>query len=179
MIRLVLIAMAVLVPAAATAETVAGVPRVVDGDSLVVDGRPIRLARIDAPEMKQPEGRYVLAALKRHIAGREVQCEGTDQDRYRRLVATCRIDGRSINAWLVGRGLAFAYWPFRDPVTLARRPCPDQSMPECHRTSPALLSIEDKARSAGRGLWRRDPLPTNPWCIRHPSGIDGWPIPCR
>ena len=34
-------------------EAVSGLPRVVDGDTLVMDGKRIRLAGIDAPELRQ------------------------------------------------------------------------------------------------------------------------------
>lgn len=154
----------------AWAETRSGPARVKDGDSLVVDGREIRLAGIDAPEMRQTGGRYSLVALRRHLSGRAVVCKGDDVDRYGRLVATCRLGGRFINAWLVSRGLAFAYWPFRAD-DLTRLPCPDTTMAECHRTTPDLMADEDSARAARRGLWHFDPLPVYPWCARHANGI--------
>jgi endonuclease YncB( thermonuclease family) len=158
---------AIIIVSSAVAETVHGVPRVRDGDSLVVGGRQIRLAYIDAPEMRQSAGRYSLAA-------RDVTCTGDDVDRYGRLVAICTVSGRSINLWLVSRGLAFAYWPFRRPVDLTRAPCPDESWPECRRTTPEMVAAEDAARRARRGVWHFDPLPVYPWCVRHAGGV-----PCR
>lgn len=156
--------------ASLAAEIVSGVARVKDGDSLVVSGREIRLSGIDAPEMKQREGRYSAAALRRHLADRVVRCRGLESDKYGRLLATCTVDRRSINMWMVKRGLAFAYWPFRS-FDLVRQACPDETMAECHRTSAAYLRTEDKARAKGRGIWHFTPLPVYPWCSRHAGGI--------
>ncbi|CAG9466774.1 unnamed protein product [Pedinophyceae sp. YPF-701] len=109
--------------------TLRGVPRVVDGDTLVISRQPrpedppavrLRLRGIDAPESAQtcldangreyPCGEVATAALKRRIAGREVECEVQELDRYGRGVATCRdADGADLNAWMVEQGHAVAY----------------------------------------------------------------------
>src|SRR5436189_5363973 len=77
----------------------AGIPRVVDGDTLAIGTAKIRLQGIDAPETDQVclnaggqqwtcgiEARDRLAA---HIAGREVTCVSTEIDVYGREGAGC------------------------------------------------------------------------------------------
>lgn len=157
---------ALLAALPACADSITGLARIRDGDSLVVEGRQIRLAGVDAPEMTQPEGRYTLAALRRHVHDRPVTCTGDEIDRYDRLVAICTVAGQSINLWLVERGLAFAYWPWR-AADLTRRDCPRPGLRECHRTTAALLAAEDAAREARRGFWHFDPPPVYPGCVRH------------
>jgi endonuclease YncB( thermonuclease family) len=56
-----------MTPVAATAETVVGRAHVVDGDTLDVGDRVVRLFGIDAPEFDQPcthEGKSVPAARR-------------------------------------------------------------------------------------------------------------------
>jgi endonuclease YncB( thermonuclease family) len=60
-----------------------------------------------------------------------VTCEGRDNDRYGRLIATCHADGQDLNAALVLAGAAFAY----------------------RRYSTAYVAEEQAARVAGRGIW--------------------------
>jgi len=66
------------------AETLHGVARVADGDSLVLDGVRIRLQGIDAPELAQtckngdivyPCGRQAAAALARLVGDRAITCQ--------------------------------------------------------------------------------------------------------
>ncbi|TMV92677.1 thermonuclease family protein [Thioclava sp. BHET1] len=98
--------------------SVIGVPRVVDGDTLVLQNTRVRLFGIDAPEARQTCKRasgQVWACGKaatlqlQKLASHGVRCTGTEADRYGRLIAVCRADGRDINAQMVARGAAFAY----------------------------------------------------------------------
>ena len=109
-------------------ETFSGVATVVDGDGLEVDGVKIRLFGIDAPEVYQycrfdggaswRCGQYATVALDREIGGKQVTCEPHDKDRYGRVVAVCRIDGRDVGRLQVRRGWAVAYRYFsKDYVT--------------------------------------------------------------
>jgi len=43
------------------------------------------------------------------VSGKTVTCAKTDIDRYGRIVAVCRADGRDINARMVSLGWAMAY----------------------------------------------------------------------
>lgn len=75
-----------------------------DGDSLCVATRPqstggdwieVRVADFYAPELNAPGGREAKAALERITRGRRVECVAGKRS-YDRVVATCRIDGRSL-----------------------------------------------------------------------------------
>lgn len=73
--------------------------RVIDGDTIVVDGTHYRLWGIDAPESAQACrdtssasyacGKVASAHLRELVAGQRVSCEPKTQDRYGRTVAIC------------------------------------------------------------------------------------------
>jgi endonuclease YncB( thermonuclease family) len=92
--------------------------RIIDGDSLVLNGTRIRLEGIDAPEQKQKCknnnetidcGEYVTQKLKEWLVGKSIGCENLGIDRYKRVLARCFANEENINGWLVKNGLAFAY----------------------------------------------------------------------
>lgn len=96
----------------------AGAARIVDGDTLVVAGRRIRLAGLDAPEMDQaclregrdyPCGIVARDALRALLTGREPSCTIRGRDRYGRDLGRCTVAGADVGANLVRRGLAVAY----------------------------------------------------------------------
>ncbi len=122
---------------------VSGRARVIDGDTMEVNGSRIRLHGIDAPESAQTClaggkrwrcGRHATNALTGWTGGRPVDCEERDRDRYGRIVAVCRLDGSDLNARLVAEGWALAY----------------------RRYSNAYVGEEASAKAAGRGLWQGD-----------------------
>lgn len=104
----------------------AKVLRVVDGDTLVVDLRPIsrfsglageqriRLADINAPELSTPEGRRSAEALRVLLEGKTIYIDIDDKhvnDRYGRLVALVFLTYNethlmNVNMWLVKNGYA-------------------------------------------------------------------------
>src|SRR5712691_1182230 len=79
---------------AATAVTLSGVARVIDGDTIILEETRIRLKGIDAPETDQicldaKRERWTCGIeardrLKEHIAGRELSCVDSGNDRYGR-----------------------------------------------------------------------------------------------
>lgn len=108
-----------MLPVSAGAEEVRGVPRVVDGDTLAIDGTRYRLRDIDAPERDQPYGPKSAAALSALIGGREVVCRWDERDRYDRPLAACypvlesgRVSALSLNLQLVRAGHAAAGLPY-------------------------------------------------------------------
>ncbi|OOY14179.1 hypothetical protein BMG00_03795 [Thioclava marina] len=131
----------VLMALPAAASTVTGVPRIVDGDTLVVQNTRVRLFGIDAPEAKQrcetatgaawACGMAATATL-RALVGQGVRCSGSEEDRYGRLIAVCRAGGRDVNAEMVARGAAFAY----------------------RKYSRDYVVQEERARRAGLGIWQ-------------------------
>ena len=92
---------------------------IVDGDSIRMAGRSIRLDGIDAPEWDQTcldgSGRRwrcggaASRALREHIGGQTVSCRPRALDRYGRTIAVCSLaDGSDLNAWMVRQGWAIA-----------------------------------------------------------------------
>ena len=101
-----------------------------DGDSLTLDGVRIRLRGIDAPEFSQlckrngvdyACGKFSRDALVALIGSRAVSCEGSERDRYDRLLATCRVGDVDLNRRQVEAGWAVAYGDFRAEEAIARQ----------------------------------------------------------
>ncbi len=100
------------------ADTVHTVITVVDGDTVILeDGRRVRIAFIDTPELKfeKRKQQYFSIRAKKFIVdtvlGQKVTLEQiTAKDRYKRLVAIVTLrDGRDVGALLVQKGMAFVY----------------------------------------------------------------------
>lgn len=99
-----------------------GIATVIDGDTLEIASRRIRLGGIDAPEHGQlcrdfngrsyDCGAEATQALRGFIADTgEVRCAISERDHYDRMIGDCRRgDGQSIAAWLVEQGHALD-WP--------------------------------------------------------------------
>jgi micrococcal nuclease len=87
--------------------------KVIDADTIDVQltSGPIRVRfhGIDAPEHDQPWGNEAAAALRKRIAGKEVDVEPFQQDRYDRLIGIVYLGDVDINAELVQNGNAWAY----------------------------------------------------------------------
>jgi endonuclease YncB( thermonuclease family) len=135
-----MLALALLVTVPAAAETLAGTPPVIDGDTFAIGATVVRLADVDAPELAQtcdggPAplrgcGAYVADALAQRIGGREVRCAVVGVDYYGRRIARCEVASEDLSVWLVFKGLALAFRRFAE-----------RFVPE-----------EEAARAAGRGL---------------------------
>ena len=109
-------------------EMVVGPARALDGDSLVVGGREMRLKGLDAPESRQTCevggkevfcGRLATAALRRWLTRGPVTCTGNEIDRYKRLLVVCRVNGQDIGAELVKNGLAISYGGYSEEEKFA------------------------------------------------------------
>src|SRR5258708_7812244 len=102
----------------AEAANISGVPRVVDGDTLVVGATKSRLEGIDAPETDQiclnakgerwTCGIEARDRLQAHIAGRVIGCSSNGADVYHRSLATCSLSGENLNAWMAEASRPFA-----------------------------------------------------------------------
>jgi endonuclease YncB( thermonuclease family) len=105
-------------PALAKPQIVSGVGYVIDGDTLVIRKRHIRLFGVDAFERDQTCGRFrcgieARKALRDLINGRMLMCEKQAIDTYGRTVAICKTSaGQDIGGEMVRRGLAVAYRSF-------------------------------------------------------------------
>jgi len=105
-------------PAQAKPQIISGVAYVIDGDTLVIRKRHIRLFGIDAFERDQTCGRFrcgleARKTLQDLINGRPLTCEKQAIDTYGRTVAICKTSaGLDIGGEMVRRGLAVAYRSF-------------------------------------------------------------------
>lgn len=90
--------------------------RVIDGDTIEIDGERIRIAGIDTPETFRPQcdaermlGEIAAAELAGRMQGRELELERLGTDRYGRTLANVRADGEDLGASLVRDGLAVVW----------------------------------------------------------------------
>jgi len=129
-----------ILPASGTTATFTGVARSIDGDSLYVGDREVRLFGIDAPEYHQTctrDGRAwacgadAAKQLSSLVTGRPVRCEQVDTDEYGRIVARCAVGGVELNRIMVLTGYAIAYRHY----------------------SNDYVSAEQTARTYRRGIW--------------------------
>ncbi len=131
--------------AAATLEGL--VVGVTDGDTItvLVEKKPvkIRIAKIDAPESKQPYGTRSKQALSDLCYLVVAEVEVVDRDHYRRPVGRVRCAGRDVATEQVRSGMA---WVF-ERYSAANSP---------------LYPLQAEARAARRGLWA-DRAPVAPW----------------
>jgi endonuclease YncB( thermonuclease family) len=135
------------------AEDVQTVPRIVDADTVDAGSVKIRLNGIDAPESDQrcldahgqiwSCGLEATAQLKAYSKERAWACVLTGQDRYRRSLGTCSVEGEDVGRWLVRNGWALAF----------------------RRYSIAYVADEDYAREHQLGLWSGAFIA--PWDWRH------------
>ena len=92
--------------------------KIVDGDSIILNGEKIRFSGIDTPELKQTCfkdeqevscGKFAKILLKKKIGNKIPKCIREGKDIYKRTLAECFINGESISSFLVRSGYAFAY----------------------------------------------------------------------
>jgi len=92
--------------------------KVVDGDTIHLNGEKIRFTGIDTPELKQtcvkdgiidPCGITAKEILIKKIGENKVECISVGKDRYKRTLAECFVNGESLSSYLVKSGFAFAY----------------------------------------------------------------------
>ena len=141
-----------------SANSIHGQAAVMDGDTLEIHRKRIRLHGIDAPESDQickdknekkyRCGRATTQHLTELIGRRAVTCEIRDTDRYGRWVAVCSIEEQDINRHLVREGLALAY----------------------RKYSRAYLKDENEARKSRAGLWQGEFI--KPWNWRQGKRLE-------
>jgi len=92
--------------------------KIVDGDTIVLNGEKIRFSGIDTPELKQTcidEDKEVFCGvlakmlLVKKIGNETPECISEGKDVYKRTLAECFINGESLSSFLVRSGYAFAY----------------------------------------------------------------------
>lgn len=115
---------------------VSGQARVIDGDSLTIGSRQVRIKGIDAPEGRQvctrdgrewACGEAAADALRALVAGKSVTCRIESDDRFRRGLGHCFAGRINLGEAMVESGFAVGYGEY--------------------------LTEEQDARAARRGLW--------------------------
>lgn len=127
-------------PASSSPTLITGVAKVIDGDTLEVGGKRLRLHGIDAPESLQSCeragksyhcGQAATKALSDKISHQPLSCKQLDVDRYKRIVAVCFLGEIDVNQWMVSQGWALAY----------------------RKYSKDYINSEQAARLAKAGMW--------------------------
>jgi len=129
-----------------------GAVRVIDGDTLEIGAKRVRLEGIDAPESGQTCGRKWVGrwscgdaatrALEQLIANQTVECEPRGHDKYGRMLGICFAGGRDLNGEMVRRGMAWAFVKY----------------------SRTYQSAEAEARALRIGIWEGEAEPA--WVYR-------------
>jgi endonuclease YncB( thermonuclease family) len=133
-------------PASEAPDTIAGTASVVDGDTIEIHGKRIRLSGFETPERGAICGsvnvyQRAALALSAFICERTVTCGVSGTDRYGRAVATCSAGGADLGNYIVGQGWG-RDWP---------------------RYSHGKYADEERsARAAKAGLWGLD-CPDDLW----------------
>ena len=112
------------------ASEISGIPKVIDGDTVHINNKKIRLEGIDAPEIRQQCKKPFLqisaligfsfnknyscgivakTELANKINNSKIKCITSSKDRYKRFLATCFKDKINLNKWMVRNGYAVAY----------------------------------------------------------------------
>lgn len=132
----------------------ARVEHVYDGDTLEVKdghgyGHRIRLASVDAPELKQPWGVEARAYLTSKINQRYVTVKPMGKDLYKREVANIYYHDEDVNKNMLEMGLAWHY--------------------KMYSYNPEYATVEQQSRKEHQGLWSEH-NPVEPWIWRqqHP-----------
>lgn len=153
---LVGVGLVVLVLADKSEREIAGGVKLIDGDSLRVDGEEIRLIGIDAPESQQfcvkhgqkwPCGRDASRHLRHLISAEEINCKGSDHDKYDRLLAKCYVGGVELNRMMVRDGWAVSFGDYERE--------------------------EAEAEATNKGIWAGDFDRPQDW-RRHERFVDHW-----
>ena len=101
----------------------AGNLKIVDGDTIVLNGEKIRFSGIDTPELKQTCmngdekvfcGKTAKMLLIKKIGNQTPECISKGKDAYKRTLAECFVNGESLSKFLVRSGYAFAYRKYSD-----------------------------------------------------------------
>ncbi len=159
-VTLFLVAWLFTLSSPSSAETVTGIPRVIDADTVHLAGERIRLKDIDAPETRQqcldgngdrfPCGVVSKRMLEARVGSAAITCElDPKRDRYGRRLGTCYArNGENLHSWLVRNGLALAY----------------------RKYSMRYVNEEAAARSDRVGMWEGKFVP--PWLWRRGKRLE-------
>lgn len=128
-----------------------------DGDTVhVLDTNghmhKIRLANIDAPELKQAYGMASRDALQQRVESQQVDVNVVAVDQYKREVGQIILNNIDVNLWMVTQGYAWHY------NSIARK---QQNRSDFNRYQQAQI----QAQQNRRGLWHNSRA-IAPWYFR-------------
>ena len=134
--------------------SLANILKVIDGDTIVLNGEKIRFSGIDTPELKQTClqndekvncGMSAKILLIKKIGNNTTECISEGKDFYKRTLAECFVNGESLSRFLVRSGYAFAY----------------------RKYSTKFIEDEDFAKTNKLGMWAMEFQ--YPWDFRKTS----------
>ena len=144
-----------LVPSVAGAADITGVPKIREGDQILMGNTRIRLGGIDAPSADQlclntkgerwTCGVAARDELIKYAENKSWTCHTRQTDRRGRLVARCEVEGEDIQKWLVRNGWALSYARF----------------------SHDYDDDEKEAREAKAGMWQGAFIAPLDWRVRN------------
>ncbi len=117
--------------------------KIIDGDTIHLNGEKIRFSGIDTPEIKQKCiknkelikcGIEAKELLTKKIGNNKINCVREGKDQYKRTLAECFVDDLSLSSFLVKNGYAFAY----------------------RKYSKKFVNDENFARLNNLGMWSMD-----------------------
>jgi endonuclease YncB( thermonuclease family) len=148
-----------MLPAMAQAADITGVPKIREGDQIVIGSSRIRLAGIDAPSVDQlclntkgerwTCGVAARDELIKHAENKPWTCHINRVDRRGRSVAKCEVDGEDIQKWMVKSGWALSYARF----------------------SHDYDADEKAARDAKAGMWQGAFIAPWDWRVRNKKTV--------
>jgi len=148
-------ALLLALPSLAIAADISGVPKIREGDQILIGSARIRLGGIDAPSTDQlclnnHGERWTCGAAARdelikHAGAKSWTCHTRTTDRRGRVVARCEVEGEDIQKWLVTSGWALAYT----------------------RVSKDYEADEKAAREAKAGMWQGAFIAPWDWRVRN------------
>ncbi|MDF9301066.1 thermonuclease family protein [Tritonibacter mobilis] len=77
-----------------------------DADTIIVDGTPVRLNGVDAPELKTSAGKDAKRWVVNYLRGKSITCKLNGERTYDRWVGICFADGEDIGAAVIEAGHA-------------------------------------------------------------------------
>ena len=98
--------------AATSFKTIQGrVTHVRDGDTIEVEGVPIRFGSLDCAERDTREGQRATARMRSLISGETLTCHLNGRSSYDRRIGSCQLsDGRDLAAIMMAEGLCHRFW---------------------------------------------------------------------
>lgn len=121
--------------------TTVKVIKVIDGDTIVLEGGyRVRYIGIDAPEKGEPYYSEAQDANRRLVQNKRVRLEKdiSETDKYGRLLRYVHVDSTFVNAELVRQGYAKAH-----------------AYPPDIKYQAYLQAMEKEAQQEGKGIWKR------------------------